>query len=182
MQLDCGELCAPENDGVPFCCDCDWLIPVMYENEYAYLKKKTNLWRRFRPRTQHEKNIIEQTDDSTVFGDCLGHEECDRRFRSVSCRIFPFEPYLDLEGNLLGLTYSYRLDTECPIYNKPKLVSKRFITDQLRMWEYIFRKDPSEKELYREQSIQIRRYCSRKKKPLYVLTPKRYYKGKYRLR
>jgi len=181
-HFDCGKLCAPDNDGVPYCCDSDWLIPVMYKYEYTYLKKKSNLWKRFKPKTKHEQNIVDETDNNTVFGDCLGHENCDRRFRSVCCRIFPFEPYLDLDGNLLGLTYSYRLDGECPILFKPDLVSKKFISDQIKMWKYIFRKEPGEIEVYREQSIQIRRYCSRKERPLYILTPKGYCKGTYRMR
>ena len=181
-SFDCGKVCAPKNEGIPFCCDSGWLLPVMYKREFAYLKEKTNLWKRFRPKTKHEKNIVEETDKETVFGECLGHERCDRRYRSVSCRIFPFEPYLDLEGNLLGIVFNYTLGNKCPLVDKPKLISKKFISDQIRMWNYIFKKELSERDVYRDQSIQIRRYLSRKRKPIYILTPKGYYKGKYRLR
>jgi hypothetical protein len=182
VRFDCGKLCASKNDGVPFCCDSGWLIPVMFREEFSYLRGRTNLWRRFQPKTKHEKDIVAETDECTVFGDCLGHERCDRRFRSVSCRMFPFEPYLDLEGNLLGLVYNYRLGKNCPLVDKPKLVSKKFISDQIKMWKYIFNKLPSERDVYRDQSIQVRRYLSGKKKPIIIFTPKGYYKGKYRLR
>jgi len=182
VRFDCGTLCAPKNDGVPFCCDSGWLIPVMYEREFASLRERTDLWKRFRPKTNHEKKIVEETDKSSIFGTCLGHERCDRRFRSVSCRVFPFEPYLDLEGNLLGLVYNYRLGNKCPLVDRPKLISRKFVSDQLKMWKYIFEREPSERDVYRDESIQVRRYLSRKKKPIYIFTPRGYYKGKHRLR
>ncbi|UCE20472.1 MAG: hypothetical protein JSV84_09095 [Gemmatimonadota bacterium] len=182
VRFDCGKLCAPENGGIPYCCDTGWLIPVMYKWEFSYLLKHTDLWVRFKPKTKHEKNIIEETDKNTVFGQCLGHKGCDRKYRSVSCRIFPFEPYLDLEGKFLGMVYSYRLGNKCPLVDKPKLVSKKFISDQTKMWTYIFERDSAERQVYREQSIQVRRYLSRKKKPIYIFTPEGYSRGKYRLR
>ena len=182
VRFDCGKICAPKNDGIPFCCDTGWLIPCTYKREFSYLIKRTDLWKRFRPKTKHEKRIIEETDKNTVFGQCLGHDRCDRKYRSVSCRIFPFEPYLDLEGNFLGMVYSYRLGNKCPLVDRPKIVSKKFISDQITMWNYIFERDAAEIEVYREESINVRRYLSRKKKPIYIFTPEGYYKGKYRLR
>ncbi|MFQ6092509.1 MAG: hypothetical protein ACE5OR_07500 [bacterium] len=182
LRYDCGRLCAPKNEGIPSCCDTVRLIPVMYKREFKYLQKRTGLWKRFRPKTKHEKRLVAETDKGTVFGKCLGPERCDRRYRSISCRIFPFEPYLDLEGNLLGLVYNYRLGNKCPLVDKPQLISKKFVSDQIKMWKYIFKKEPSERDVYRDESIQVRRYLSRKKKPIYIFTPKGYYKGEYRLR
>ncbi len=179
---DCGQVCAPQNDGIPFCCDSEWLIPVMYEKEFAYLQGMTNLWKRFKPRTKQEQKLIEETDESAVFVECLGHTKCERQFRSVSCRLFPFEPYLDLQNNFLGLTYNYKLGKKCPLVDKPDIVSKEFISEQIEMWRYIFEKEPTELDVYHDQSIQTRRYASRMKKPLYIFTPEGYSIGPYRLR
>ena len=43
-SVDCGQQCAPYNDGVPFCCDTCHAVPTAYLDEWAYLQDNTELW------------------------------------------------------------------------------------------------------------------------------------------
>ena len=48
-EIDCGTLCAPDNDGIPICCDKSRIVPVLYKKEYQVLRARSDLWRPFRP-------------------------------------------------------------------------------------------------------------------------------------
>ncbi|EMO77804.1 hypothetical protein LEP1GSC127_3224 [Leptospira kirschneri str. 200801925] len=39
-EFDCGELCKPDNDGIPFCCIADNAVPTLYASEFSMLKKE----------------------------------------------------------------------------------------------------------------------------------------------
>ena len=47
--FDCGQRCAPYNPrGVPFCCDICCAVPVVYQEEWEYLRPRTALWHPWR--------------------------------------------------------------------------------------------------------------------------------------
>lgn len=179
--FDCGKKCAPFNDGEPFCCDTGWVVPIAFKDEWKYLEKKTNLWHEFRPRNSDEFDLIDEIDeDESVFIECKGVKYCERENRSISCRTFPFEPYLDTRGNLLGLVYNRVIEDKCYLVDRPQIVTKEFVRQYMRFIEKFFKMLPSEKELYMEQSRIYRNLISRRKKPLVVLTEKGPFEGAYR--
>lgn len=179
--FDCGKKCAPFNDGEPFCCDTGWVVPIAFKEEWKYLEKKTNLWHEFRPRNSDEFDLIDEIDeDESVFIECKGVKYCERENRSISCRTFPFEPYLDTRGNLLGLVYNRVIEDKCYLVDRPQIVTKEFVRQYMRFIEKFFKMLPSEKELYMEQSRIYRNLMSRRKKPLVVLTEKGPFEGAYR--
>ncbi|MFP6871011.1 MAG: hypothetical protein VCE91_17080 [Nitrospinota bacterium] len=179
--FDCGKKCAPFNDGEPFCCDTGWVVPIAFKDEWKYLEKKTNLWHEFRPRNSDEFDLIDEIDeDESVFIECKGVKYCERENRSISCRTFPFEPYLDTRGNLLGLVYNRVIEDKCYLVDRPQIVTKEFVRQYMRFIEKFFKMLPSEKELYMEQSRIYRNLMSRRKKPLVVLTEKGPFEGAYR--
>ena len=58
-EIDCGTLCAPDNDGVPICCDKSRIVPVLYKKEYQVLRARSDLWRPFRPETEQQRELGE---------------------------------------------------------------------------------------------------------------------------
>src|SRR5512137_178239 len=92
--VDCGERCAPYNErGVPFCCDTRHAVPTAYLEEWDYLRDSTNLWRRWEGKTPAETSrLASLAPEGQVLIACLGHVHCQREFRSLACRAFPFYP------------------------------------------------------------------------------------------
>lgn len=181
-RFDCGKRCAPHNEGIPFCCDDEWAVPVLYRTEWAFLKARTDLWRRFRPRNRTERRMVEETHEDHVFAVCRGAHACDRRFRSITCRIFPFYPFLDPEGNLLGLVYNYTLEGKCVLVDRPRWVTRRYRREALRFWRRLLERLPEEKAFFIRESAQFRRIMSRRKKPIWVLTETGQFRAPYRMR
>ena len=171
-RFDCGKKCAPFNEGVPFCCDSGWVVPVASHEEWEYLESRTRLWHEFRPRTSSELAMVEEVDaEQSVFIECRGFTHCERENRSVSCRTFPYEPYFDGEENLLGLIYNRVLEGKCYLVDRHRIATKKFVGEFLRFYKRLFELLPSERELYIAQSRRYRHMMSRRKRPLVVLTP-----------
>ncbi len=96
-RLDCGKKCAPHNpSGKPFCCDICHAVPAAYKSEWSYLKKNTNLWHKWRgdecSSTSPEEvaQLKNDTPKDMILLACLGPSQCQREFRALSCRQFPF--------------------------------------------------------------------------------------------
>src|SRR5438105_2275895 len=81
VAFDCGKKCAEKNGGVPICCDDSIAIPVLYTAELTYLKKKTDLWRNFRGRDEHEREMASELPKEQRFARCKGHTACERENR-----------------------------------------------------------------------------------------------------
>ena len=180
-RFDCGKKCSPFNGGVPFCCDTGWVVPIAYVPEWKLLQKRSRLWHEFRPRTQDELKMVDDVEPKDgIFIECRGAEHCERHNRSVSCRAFPYEPYFDAGGNMLGLIYNRVLEDKCYLVDRHRVATRDFIASFLRFFGRLMEKLPSEKELYMEQSRNYRRLMSRRKKPVVVLTLKGPYRAAYR--
>lgn len=126
-QIDCGSKCGPHNAcGVPFCCDIEQVIPSAFEQEWAYLRENTDLWQPWSSSGDLAQELDDQLQDGQVLLMCKGHRECQRDFRTVTCRAFPFYPYLDQSGELRGLAYYPEFRQVCWIISNLDLVSQAF--------------------------------------------------------
>ena len=124
---------------------------------------------------------LEEIDqEESVFIECRGVKFCERDNRSISCRTFPFEPYLDTKGNFIGIVYNRVMADKCYLVDRHSAVTKGFIKTFMRFFEKFFVMLPSERELYLEQSRIYRNQMSRKKLPLVVLTEKGPWEAAYR--
>ncbi len=180
-RFDCGKKCAPFNDGIPFCCDSGWVVPIAYRPEWKFLEKRTRLWHEFRPRSESELKLVDEVDPKdSIFIECRGVKHCERDNRSISCRTFPYEPYFDSGGNLLGLVYNRVLEDKCYLVDRHRVATREFIRSFLDFFERLIEKLPSERDLYMEQSRLYRQRMSRRKKPVVVLTLKGPYRAAYR--
>ena len=115
--LDCGKKCAPHNPrGKPFCCDSCYAIPAAYKSEWKYLKGNTQLWHAWRGNecddTTDEERARLKADmpKEMILLECLGPSHCQREIRALSCRQFPFFPYVTSDYRFIGLAYEWEFE------------------------------------------------------------------------
>jgi hypothetical protein len=169
VEFDCGQKCAEINGGIPICCDDAHAIPVLYRSEITYLKKKTDLWRGFRPYNDHERNMARELPDDQRFARCKGHTLCERENRSFACRTFPFFPYFTRREEFFGLSYYWEYRGRCWILERHDLVRPDFVTGFVRAWELVFERKPDEADYFASLSATCRGAHTRMERDFVVL-------------
>lgn len=169
--LDCGTKCAPYNSrGVPFCCDLGHAIPTAYDSEWVYLKNNTDLWHQWEPEDPKQKLELQSVLPSGMqMIACQGHILCQRDFRSITCRAFPFFPYLDRESNFLGLAAYWEYEDRCWVISNLDQVTDTYRQEFVIAFDHLFHALPGEKENYRQFSIRMRRIFGRRKRAITLL-------------
>ncbi len=168
-DFDCGSECAPENNGLPYCCDREQVTPVLFRDEYRWHRKRGAFWKKMPIKTKKDKKLVEETCTYNVFSLCPGGESCRRTLRSLSCRMFPFEPFLDEKGTVTGLVYQDGENERCPLVGKPRhLYNQDYISNAIRVWQELVDTFPEEKEMYLRESRRRKRLVTRKGKPLTI--------------
>ena len=157
--LNCGERCAPYNEyGVPFCCDTRHAVPAAYQAEWEYLQANTDLWHAWQGSTPSEtEELISSAPEGQVLIACLGHELCQRNFRSLTCRAFPFFPYISQQGEFLGLSYLWEYQDRCWVINNLQVVSREYLDQFVSTFDRLFEWAPAEREHYLDFSELMRR-------------------------
>lgn len=170
-KLDCGKKCAPHNEhGIPFCCDTRHAVPSAYQAEWDYLKDETNLWRRWQADSPAETARLEaQTPNGQVLIQCLGHEQCQRGFRSLTCRAFPFFPYFTSRKEFIGLSYYWEYEDRCWVISNLKFVSLEYRAEFITAYDQIFELMPEEQENFQQHSAWMRKEFVRRRRAIPVL-------------
>jgi len=146
LELDCGRKCALYNDyGVPFCCDTRHAVPTAYHSEWDYLQASTELWHPWEGEDPEGlTDLRSETPPEQVLIACLGHEHCQREYRSITCRAFPFFPYFNSEGNFLGLSYYWEFEDRCWVISNLQVVSEDYQREFIKAYEFLFELQPEE--------------------------------------
>jgi len=170
-EIDCGKKCGPYNDfGVPVCCDIRLVIPAAYEGEWAYLRKKTDLWHPWKGEEDYGSDELEKDlQDGQVLLECLGYQHCQRGYRSITCRAFPFYPYLTGAGVFQGLVYYRDFRQSCWIINNLGVVSQQFKEEFQKAYEILFETYPGTREAYLDFSAAMREETARLEESLVLL-------------
>lgn len=170
---DCGQYCAPLNGGVPVCCDTGHAVPVVEKAEWKALKRRTDLWHKYKPAKDDEagQQIVEELAESCTAIECKGARYCERDNRTIACRAFPFYPYTDKKGEVLGLAYYWDFEDRCWVLSNLEIVEPEFVTQILATYAEIFEKDEDEFDAFKEQAAKQRRIFSRKKRPIPLILP-----------
>lgn len=156
-QFDCGEKCGPFNEyGVPICCDINLIIPSAFEAEWQYLKEKTDLWQPWSSFDPVDEGLENDLQDGQVPLKCLGYQQCQRPFRTMTCRAFPFFPYLDSRGDFIGLVYFHEYREVCWIISNLSVVTAAYKADFQHAFELLFKQYPDSKESYFQFSGYLR--------------------------
>jgi hypothetical protein len=169
--LDCGKRCAPRNErGAPFCCDTRHAIPTAYPAEWAYLEANTDLWYLWESGERSVTTKLRaQAPDGHALIECLGHELCQREFRAVTCRAFPFFPYITREGAFIGLSYYWEYEDRCWVISNLHVVTPEFCAQFVAAYDELFARMPEERENFRHHSIVMRRTFGRRRRAVPLL-------------
>jgi hypothetical protein len=169
--FDCGAKCAPYNEyGVPFCCDTAHAVPTAYAAEWEYLQDNTDLWHIWAAEDGTETGRLQaEIPDGQVLIECLGYEHCQRDYRSITCRAFPFFPYISKEGDFLGLTYYWQYEDRCWIISNLQTVTSEYVTEFVAAYDQIFTEHPTEFENFRYNATIMRRVFGRRKRTIPLL-------------
>lgn len=164
--LDCGQKCAPYNDGgKPFCCDICVAVPTLYQSEWDYLSARTDLWFEWKAESctdtpeeaaEEVARLTEETQGTMILAECLGPAHCQREYRGLTCRQFPFFPYIDSQGNVLGLSYYWEYEDKCWVISHLDVVTAQYRQEFLQAFETIFERIPGEFENYQFHSQVMR--------------------------
>lgn len=169
--LDCGRKCAPYNEyGVPFCCDIKHTIPTAYSNEWEYLRSNTDFWHLWNPNDPDErKRLQSNTPEGQVLIECLGHEKCQRDYRTITCRAFPFAPYINSIGDFIGFVYYWQYEDRCWVISNFDQVTRAFLEKFMAAYDLIFSKYPVEFREFRYHSNLMREVFSSQKRAIPLL-------------
>ncbi len=171
IEFDCGKLCAPDNEGIPVCCENDYCVPVLYHEEFKWRRTDDKFWKRMPPKTKEIKKFIDESESYYVFSQCPGPASCVRSKRSFNCMTFPFEPHIDKKGEITGLSFGNNTDVECPLPNKPnKAFNRNYISNALTFWQELFELYPEEHETYMKESRKRERIAKKTGKHVRLLT------------
>jgi hypothetical protein len=156
--LDCGKKCGPYNDyGIPVCCDISQVVPSAFEEEWRYLKSKTKLWRVWEGSSTREgKVLLKGLETGQVPLQCLGHQHCQREYRTITCRAFPFLPYLGEKGKLIGFTYYPDYQERCWIISNLSQVRQEYKIEFRVCFKEIFMLYPEMEKTYLDFSNYLR--------------------------
>lgn len=169
-DFDCGTLCAPGNGGVPVCCHSAQVLPVLYKAELALLQRRSDLWRRHVP-DGADAGLRHRARACDVFAVCKGHTHCERDNRSLACRTFPFDPYLDHDDTFVGLVMSRDFAHLCPLIRSDHPIRPDFVRQCCAMWQAMFAADAGERAFYAGCSRTLRRQFGREGSAIPVFTP-----------
>jgi hypothetical protein len=170
-RFDCGDRCAPYNErGVPFCCDSRHAVPTAYTPEWDYLQANTDLWHRWHAQDPRQTQSLEdQTPAGQVLIECKGHLLCQRGYRSLTCRAFPFFPYLTNQGEFVGLSYYWEYEDRCWVISNLQVVSVEYRMEFITAYDELLKQMPEEKENFSYHSRRMRQLFGRKHRAIPLL-------------
>ena len=170
-ELDCGGKCAPHNpSGKPFCCDICQAVPAAYKSEWNYLQRSTDLWHKWRGDECGETSAKEitrlkaETPKSMILLACLGPDQCQRDFRALSCRQFPFFPYVTSGHRFIGLAYEWEFEPVCWVISNLGNVTQTYREEFVRIYDKLFALFQEEFEHYAYHSEILRAEFSKRKR------------------
>lgn len=176
-RLDCGQKCAPHNSsGKPFCCDICQAVPAAYQSEWAYLQPNTDLWHEWRGdecenslSSREKTRLRAETPASMTLLACLGPQRCQREFRALSCRQFPFFPYVSADFRFVGLAYEWEFESKCWVISNLGRVSARYREEFVRTYDRLFALFQDEFESYASHSEEMRAHFLERKRRIPIL-------------
>lgn len=174
-NLDCGKKCAPYNpNGIPFCCDICHAIPAVYKSEWATLKKSTDLWHLWKQEDCQsalvsEKINVNDLPENMLLLACKGVQYCQRNYRAISCRQFPFFPYVSQDFRFLGMAYEWEFENQCWVISHLEQVSSAFRQEFVSTFDEIFNLWPEEMESYVIKSEEMRAVFKHRRQRIPIL-------------
>lgn len=158
---DCGQQCAPHNPGgKAFCCDICHAVPAVYRQEWDYLRPNTDLWQLWRgdecSQGPNVQLLQAEAPEEMVLLACLGPQSCQRPFRAISCRQFPFFPYVTSDYRFVGLAYEWEFEPVCWVISNLGHVTDEYRQKFVALHDQLFALEQEIFENYAYHSEQMR--------------------------
>ena len=175
VPLDCGKMCAPNNpNGVPFCCDITQAVPVAFRLEWQYLKQHTDLWHLWQGEesgmtAKEARDLVAGTPDHMLLLSCKGAPLCQRDYRAVSCRQYPFFPYITADMRFIGLAYDWTFVEKCWVIQHLDQVTEQYRKEFVTLYDYLLEEVPAEMKGYYYLSEDLREYASEHHQPVTII-------------
>jgi hypothetical protein len=160
--LDCGKKCAPHNPtGKPFCCDICSAVPAAHQSEWHTLEPRTRLWHVWRgdecaAEPVESVHLTESLPEGMILLACLGPQACEREHRLLSCRQFPFFPYVTSDYRFLGLAYDWEFEGKCWVISNLAQVTDTYRREFIATYDHLFALFQDEFESYALRSQEMR--------------------------
>jgi len=172
--LDCGQQCAPHNaSGKPFCCDICHAVPAAYQPEWEYLQPKTDLWHTWRgdecPGGPEAQMLQAEAPEEMVLLACLGPQACQRPFRALACRQFPFFPYVTSDYRLVGLAYEWEFEPVCWVISNLGAVTEAYRREFIETHDQLFALEQEIFENYGYHSERMRAQFAQERRRIPLL-------------
>jgi hypothetical protein len=161
-RFDCGKKCAPHNGGEPVCCTTAHAVPIVDKYEWRLLESRTDLWHRYEPTDASGRQIVAELHPDCMAVECKGARHCERDNRSLSCRAFPFFPYITRDDRLIGLAYYWIFEQQCWVISNLGIVDRDFARECIAAYELLFAHDHEEYDSIKEHSAYMRRVFTRR--------------------
>jgi hypothetical protein len=100
---------------------------------------------------------------------CQGAEHCQRKFRAVSCRQFPFFPYVTSDYRFIGLAYEWAFESTCWVISHLELVSASYRKEFVSLYDDLFSFIPGDFESYAIHSEEMRTSFAEQKRRIPIL-------------
>jgi hypothetical protein len=174
-KIDCGQKCAPHNpSGKPFCCDICVAVPAAYHQEWDYLRGSTDLWRPWEASDCHKtsspgSDLQNETPEHMRLLTCKGPNLCQRSFRAMSCRQFPFFPYITADDRFIGMAYEWTFEPTCWVISNLEQVTPEYRQEFIRTYDEIFALWSHDYESYVAASEQMRAHFDGQKRRIPIL-------------
>ena len=174
-EIDCGERCAPHHpENKPFCCDICQAVPAAYHQEWDYLRKNTDLWHKWRgdecpEDTTDREELRASTPRHMTLLACKGAAHCQRNFRALSCRQFPFFPYVTSDYRFIGLAYEWFFEPVCWVISNLGSVSADFRREFVQTYDELFAVWQAEFDSYAALSEEMREHFAGRKRRIPIL-------------
>jgi hypothetical protein len=95
---------------------------------------------------------------------CVGPSQCQRGFRALSCRQFPFFPYVTSEYRFLGLAYEWQFEPVCWVISNLEQVTQKYREEFIHTYDRLFALFQEEFEHYAYHSELLRKEFVKRKK------------------
>jgi hypothetical protein len=173
--FDCGQKCAAHNPrGIPFCCDICQAVPAAYHPEWDYLKDRTGIWHIWRGDEciQEPLNPLalqDETPEHMLLLACQGPAHCQRAFRLISCRQFPFFPYITARDRFIGLAYHWDFEPTCWVISNLWAVTEAYRREFIHVYETLFNLWEEDFDSYAITSEDMRAHFAAEKRCIPIL-------------
>ena len=142
-DFDCGLKCAPHNPHhIPVCCDICEAVPVAFHQEWTFMQPRTDLWHEWRgdectQEPVEPAGLRTQTPQHMRLLACKGPTHCQRQYRAVSCRQFPFFPYITSDDRFIGLAYEWEFEKSCWVISNLSAVSVAYRREFVQIYDVL---------------------------------------------